>query len=39
LRPSFVGDNKYVGFFSDANLVADGIDGALLLVGVEGEVI
>jgi hypothetical protein len=35
----FVGHNKDVGFFADANLVADGVDGVVFLVCVEGEVV
>lgn len=30
----FVGDDKYVGFFADTNLVADRVDGSVFLVGV-----
>ena len=35
LLPGFVGDDKDVGFFADANLVADGVDCAVFLVSVE----
>lgn len=33
------GDDEDVGFFADADLVADGVDGLLFLVGVQGEVV
>jgi len=33
------GDDEDVGFFADADLVADGVDGALFLVGVQGKVV
>ena len=33
------GDDEDVGFFARADLVADGVDGGLPLVGVEGEVV
>ena len=33
------GDDENVGFFTRADLVADGVDGGVLLVGVEGEVV
>ena len=39
LRSLVVGDHDNIGFFADTDLVADGVDAFLLLVGVEGEVI
>lgn len=39
LCPRCVGDDEDVGFFADADLVADGVDGAVFLVCVQGEVV
>ena len=33
------GDDEDVGFFADADLVADGVEDLALLVGVEGKVV
>ena len=33
------GDDEDIGFFTRADLVADRVDGRVLLVGVEGEVV
>ena len=39
LRTVGVRDDKDVGFFADADLVADGVELLALQVGVEGEVV
>lgn len=33
------GNDEDVGFFAHADLVADGVDGVMFLVGVQGEVV
>ena len=39
LRARRRSDDEDVGFFASADLVADGVDGGVLLVGVQGEVV